>query len=235
MKNDLVASILGGLCLEFDPMVCNIASKKKEITLQDAQFLLMGYESRLEQYHSTATIDISQALANTAFKYANFARGDQFSNNRGRSRGRRGSRGGRYYNQRFFCQLYGKTDHFSAICYYRFDRSFAGNFGKKTHRNCFFTLLVLLSLLVATAHILSNSVLIHTALIPPDVVFFTNYSVLFCHPIVTRSKNGIFKPKYFLSFAPSQLLPSTVDVPVTVSTAFTDPKWTAAMKAKFAA
>ncbi|KAL5860758.1 hypothetical protein ACOSQ3_002074 [Xanthoceras sorbifolium] len=46
-EQDLVAYILGGLGLEFHPVICNIASKKEEITLQDAQFLLMGYESIL--------------------------------------------------------------------------------------------------------------------------------------------------------------------------------------------
>ncbi|KAL5758822.1 hypothetical protein ACOSP7_021433 [Xanthoceras sorbifolium] len=47
-EQDLVAYILGGLGLEFDPIICNIASKKDKITLQDAQFFLMIYESRLE-------------------------------------------------------------------------------------------------------------------------------------------------------------------------------------------
>ncbi|KAL5790122.1 hypothetical protein ACOSQ2_005010 [Xanthoceras sorbifolium] len=133
-EQDLVAYI--GLGLEFDPVVCNIASKKEEITLQDAQFLFMGYESRLEQYHSSATIDVSQVSANSASKSANFARGGQFSNNnRGRSQGRRGGRGSRFYNQRLICLLCGKTGHFSAICYHRFDQTFAGNFGKQHLQN----------------------------------------------------------------------------------------------------
>ncbi|KAL5854422.1 hypothetical protein ACOSQ4_004224 [Xanthoceras sorbifolium] len=131
-EQDLVAYILRGLGLEFDSVVCNIASKKEDITLQDAQFLLMGYESRLEQYHLSAIIDVSQVLANSASKSANFARGGQFSNNNiGRSRGRKGCRGGRYYNQRLICQLCGKIGHFSAICYHRFDQTFAGTFGKQ--------------------------------------------------------------------------------------------------------
>ncbi|KAL5853353.1 hypothetical protein ACOSQ3_008471 [Xanthoceras sorbifolium] len=121
-EHDLVVYILGGLGLEFDHVVCNITSKKREITLQDAQFLLMGYESRLEY----------QASANTVSKSANFARGGPYpnNNNRERSRGRREGKGGRYFNQRLTCQLCGKAGHFSAICYYRFDQSFSGNFGK---------------------------------------------------------------------------------------------------------
>ncbi|KAL5732333.1 hypothetical protein ACOSQ2_032025 [Xanthoceras sorbifolium] len=136
-EQDLVAYILGGLGLEFDPIVCNIASKKGDITLQDAQFLLMGYESRLEQYHSSTTIDVSQASVNTVSKSANFVRGSSYpnNNNRGRSRGRRGGRGGRYFNQRLTCQLCGKAGHFSAICYHRFDQSFSGNFGKQQLQN----------------------------------------------------------------------------------------------------
>ncbi|KAL5833871.1 hypothetical protein ACOSQ3_017545 [Xanthoceras sorbifolium] len=139
-EQDLVAYILGGLGLEFDPIICNIASKKEEITLQDAQFLLMEYESRLEQYHASTTIDTSQATANLSAKTANlsaktanFVRGgNQFQNNNsGRSRGRRGGRGGRYFNQRLVCQLCGKPGHFSGICYHRFDQTFAGTLGKQ--------------------------------------------------------------------------------------------------------
>ncbi|KAL5776307.1 hypothetical protein ACOSP7_009233 [Xanthoceras sorbifolium] len=135
-EQDLVAYILGGLGFEFDPVICNIASKKDDITLQDAQFLLMNYESRLEQFHASATIDIGQALANSITKSANFARGgSQFQNNsRGRTRGRRGGRGGRFYNQRLTCQLCGKVGHFSAICYHRFDQSFSSSFGKPQHQ-----------------------------------------------------------------------------------------------------
>ncbi|KAL5778930.1 hypothetical protein ACOSQ2_009667 [Xanthoceras sorbifolium] len=120
-EQDLVAYILGGLGLEFDPVICNIASKKEDITIQDAQFLLMGYESRLEQYHASTTIDISQASANLSAK--------------GRSRGRRGGRGGRYFNQRLVCQLCGKPGHFSGICYHRFDQTFTGTFGKQNQQS----------------------------------------------------------------------------------------------------
>ncbi|KAL5801196.1 hypothetical protein ACOSQ3_032828 [Xanthoceras sorbifolium] len=135
-ERDLVAYILGGLGLEFDPVICNIASKKDEITLHDAQFFLMNYEYRLEQYHSSATIDVTQASANLNTKSANFARGGgQFqNNNRGRSRGKRGGRGGRYYNQRLTCQLCGNAGHFSAICYHLFDQSFAGSFDKSQNQ-----------------------------------------------------------------------------------------------------
>ncbi|KAL5848597.1 hypothetical protein ACOSQ4_006610 [Xanthoceras sorbifolium] len=135
-EQDLVAYILEGLGLEFDPVICNIAFKKDEITLQDAQFFLMHYESRLEQYHSSATIDVAQASTNLNTKSTNFARGGgQFqNNNRGRSRGRRGGRGDRYYNQRLTCQLCGKAGHFSAIFYHRFDQSFAGSFGKSQNQ-----------------------------------------------------------------------------------------------------
>ncbi|KAL5831806.1 hypothetical protein ACOSQ4_017160 [Xanthoceras sorbifolium] len=136
-ERDLVSYILGGLGLEFDPVVVTITSKKEDITLQDTQFLLMSYESRLEMANSTATLDLSQAAANVVNKgnkgevSANYVRGGQFQNNNGgRSKGRRGGRGGRYFNQRLTCQLCGKPGHFSAICYHRFDQTFAGGFGK---------------------------------------------------------------------------------------------------------
>ncbi|KAL5854122.1 hypothetical protein ACOSQ4_003924 [Xanthoceras sorbifolium] len=241
MKHDLVAYILGGLGLEFDPIICNIASKKEAITLQDAQFLLMGYESRLEQYHASTTIDISQATANLSAKTANFARGgNQFqNNNRGRSRGRRGGRSGRYFNQRLVCQLCGKPGHFSGICYHRFDQTFAGTLGKQhqQHPQSLFPSKVsipslsqsqcLQPAMQASPAPLCSSQLQHT---PAHIISPISASrTVSSHPMVTRSQNGIFKPKSLNS----AVSVSAIDVPKSVAAALSDPDWSAAMQSEF--
>ncbi|KAL5756514.1 hypothetical protein ACOSQ2_021260 [Xanthoceras sorbifolium] len=271
MKNqDLVAYILGGLGLEFDPIICNIASKKEEITLQDAQFLLMGYESRLEQYHASTTIDISQATANLSAKTGNFARGgNQFqNNNRGRSRGgRRGGRGGRYFNQRLVCQLCGKPGHFSGICYHRFDQTFAGTLGSSTnnihnlsqiilckgilHSNSRWSILSIHLILIsqlfpseASIPSLSQSQCLQPAVqtspaplcssqlqhSPAHTISPISASrTVSSHPMVTRSQNGIFKPKSLNS----AVFVSAIDVPKSVTAALSDPDWSAAMQSEF--
>ncbi|KAL5764167.1 hypothetical protein ACOSQ2_016761 [Xanthoceras sorbifolium] len=257
MKQDLVAYILGGLELEFDPVICNIAGKKEKITLQDAQFLLMSYESRLEQYYSSTTIDMTQA--NLSTKSANFARGgNQYQNhNRGRSRGRRGGRGGRYFNQRLVCQLCGKNGHFSAICYHRFDQAFSRNFGKQYQQgqqsvSTNYTLFpsqagshlptlsqytqpaVQSTSPICSAQLQSSSAPILSSISAPQAVS--------SHPMITRSRNGIFKPKS-LDSAVSVLVDSashclttsvsSVDVPTSVAAALSDSHWSAAMQFEY--
>ncbi|KAL5857185.1 hypothetical protein ACOSQ3_004643 [Xanthoceras sorbifolium] len=244
---DLVAYVLGGLGLEFDPVVYNIASKKDEITLQDAQFLLMVYESRLEQFHSYTTVDITQAVANSASKSANFTRGGGqiTNNNRGRSRGRRGCRGGRYYNQRLICQLCGKPEHFSAICYLRFDQSFVGNFGKQNQQGQQFTTP---NSTQCRAILFSNTKwsILEDLFHPKPPVHYPQSSshlqpvtapVSFSqlqlsvisappshiaastssfYPMITRSKSGIYKPKSYLSSASSLPLSATTTIDTVV-------------------
>ncbi|KAL5767307.1 hypothetical protein ACOSQ2_014090 [Xanthoceras sorbifolium] len=262
MKQDLVAYILGGLGLEFDLVICNIVGKNEEITLQDAQFLLMSYESRLEQYHSSTTIDMTQA--NLSAKSANFARGgNQYQNhNRGRSRGRKGGRGGRYVNQRLVCQLCGKNGHFSAICYHRFDQAFSGNFGKQyqqgqqsvstnytlfpsqagshlptlsqyTQSSSMF-LAVQSTAPLCSAQLQSSSAPILSTISSPRAVS--------SHPMITRSRNGIFKPKSLDSAvsvsvdSASHCLTASVsgiDVPTSVAAALSDPHWNAAMQSEY--
>ncbi|KAL5834706.1 hypothetical protein ACOSQ4_014203 [Xanthoceras sorbifolium] len=260
MKNqDLVAYILGGLGLEFDPVICNITSKKEDITLQDAQFLLMGYESRLEQYHASTTIDISQTPANLSAKSANFVRGgNQFqNNNRGRSRGRRGGRGDRYFYQRIVCQLCGKLGHFFSICYHRFDQTFAGIFGKQNqqspqsvstnyHMQGNFAQQQQIEYLgnpsyahhyrsastftqsILVQESLSSSAAFHTA---PQLQLLQPTTTS-SHPMVTRSRNGIFRTKSFIGTIAA---PAPIDVPSSVSAALSDFNWLAAMESEFSA
>ncbi|KAL5857186.1 hypothetical protein ACOSQ3_004644 [Xanthoceras sorbifolium] len=257
---DLVAYVLGGLGLEFDLVVCNIASKKDEITFQDAQFLLMVYESRLEQFHSYTTVDISQAVANSASKSANFTKGGGqiTNNNRGRSIGRRGCRGGRYYNQRLICQLYGKPEHFSAICYLRFDQSFGQQFTSPNSTQCRAILFsntkwsILEDLFhpkppvhypqssshlqPVTAPVSFSQLQLSVISAPPSHIAASTSSF---YPMITRSKSEIYKPKSYLSSASSLPLSATttidtvVDVPASVQAVLADPKWNATMQSEF--
>ncbi|KAL5850415.1 hypothetical protein ACOSQ3_008470 [Xanthoceras sorbifolium] len=131
---DLVAYILGGLGQEFDPVIATITAKKEEITLQEAQFLLMSFEARLEQFTSHTTLDLPPASANVLHRInkgelpENFLRENQ--NFRGRFRGRGRGRSGRFSNYRPTCQLCGKTGHFATVCYHKYNQ-YTGNFGRQ--------------------------------------------------------------------------------------------------------
>ncbi|KAL5776306.1 hypothetical protein ACOSP7_009232 [Xanthoceras sorbifolium] len=120
--------------LEFDPVIAIITAKKEDITLQEAQFLLMSFEARLEQFTSYTTLDLPTASANVLHRKhkgelpENFLRENQ--NFRGRFRGHGRGRSGRFSNHRPTCQLYGKTCHFATVCYNQYDQS-TGKFGRQ--------------------------------------------------------------------------------------------------------
>ena len=58
--------MLGGLGQEYKPVVVTITSKTGEITMQEAQFLLMSFEARLEEFASF--VKLPNALANMHMK-----------------------------------------------------------------------------------------------------------------------------------------------------------------------
>ncbi|KAL5758837.1 hypothetical protein ACOSP7_021448 [Xanthoceras sorbifolium] len=64
---DLISSVLGGLD---DPVVVTITTKQSHINLQEVQFLLMSYESRLAQHNTVSAVDLTHASANY-FAYSN--------------------------------------------------------------------------------------------------------------------------------------------------------------------
>ncbi|TXG54077.1 hypothetical protein EZV62_019333 [Acer yangbiense] len=93
---DLVSNVLGGLGQEYDPAVSTITAKKGKITMQQAQFLLMSFESRLEQFASMPG-DLQNVSTNV---HMNTSRGDftgsqRGGHTRGRGRGRLGHPGSR--------------------------------------------------------------------------------------------------------------------------------------------
>ncbi|KAL5845588.1 hypothetical protein ACOSQ3_009112 [Xanthoceras sorbifolium] len=65
---DLVAYILGGLGQDFDPVIATITAKKEDNTLQEAQFLLMSFDARLEQFTSHVTLDLPPTSANVLYR-----------------------------------------------------------------------------------------------------------------------------------------------------------------------
>ncbi|KAL5854601.1 hypothetical protein ACOSQ4_004403 [Xanthoceras sorbifolium] len=111
---DLFMNILEGLRSEFDVIVVNITSMQSSIFVREAQFLLMSYEARMNQQASSAFLAISGASAN--YSQSNFQRGGNQQNIR-----RRRGMGHQ------FVQLCGRSGHYSAICFYRFDQNFQGN------------------------------------------------------------------------------------------------------------
>ncbi|KAK2641126.1 hypothetical protein Ddye_022889 [Dipteronia dyeriana] len=68
IEYDLVSCILGGFGQEYDPLMVTITTKKENITLQDAQCLLMSFESSLEQFATNTFIDLSCTSANIHMK-----------------------------------------------------------------------------------------------------------------------------------------------------------------------
>ncbi|KAL5799265.1 hypothetical protein ACOSQ4_032149 [Xanthoceras sorbifolium] len=108
-ERDLLLSVLQGLGNEYDACIVTITAIQSTITVQDAQFLLMSYEARLD-------------YASTNFVQSGNGRGQQSYNRGRRGRGRGNGRG-----RGTMCQLYGRVGRYSAICYHRFDQNFQGN------------------------------------------------------------------------------------------------------------
>ncbi|KAL5742091.1 hypothetical protein ACOSP7_028823 [Xanthoceras sorbifolium] len=98
--------------LLFDPIIASITAKKGEITLQKAQFMLMNFDARLEQFTTHITIDLPPASANVLHRIhkgelpTNFL--SEYQNFRGRFKGHGRGRSGRFINFRPTCQLCGK-------------------------------------------------------------------------------------------------------------------------------
>ncbi|TXG69632.1 hypothetical protein EZV62_004567 [Acer yangbiense] len=96
--------------------------------MQEAQFLLMSFEARLEEFASS--VEISNVSANMHMKTqrgdtTNFQRGGLYQ---GRTRGKaRGRGGGRSNNSRPICQVCSKIGHTATVCYHKFDQTYTGN------------------------------------------------------------------------------------------------------------
>ncbi|KAL5754019.1 hypothetical protein ACOSP7_022239 [Xanthoceras sorbifolium] len=93
IDQDVVMSVLNGLGLECDLVIVHITSRQDVIPLSEAQYLLMTQEKRMEQYHSSALVNLSNIAAHFA---SNDKRSHKGGNNSGRSGNNRCGRGKGY-------------------------------------------------------------------------------------------------------------------------------------------
>ncbi|KAL5772768.1 hypothetical protein ACOSQ2_012692 [Xanthoceras sorbifolium] len=117
-ERDLLLSLMHGVGHEYDAVVVLISSQRSTMSLEEAQFLLLMHEQRIEELNSPN--NFGGPAANYA---ANNTRGGNPGGfNRSGSRGR--GRGGRFGGRKLYCQLCTKPGHHVFQCYHRFDQQF---------------------------------------------------------------------------------------------------------------
>ncbi|KAL5781043.1 hypothetical protein ACOSP7_006072 [Xanthoceras sorbifolium] len=84
---DVITSVLNGLGLEYDYVVMLITSREDFTSFNEAQYLLMAQEHRLERATSAASLDLTNTAANFATSNQRFQRGRGNNNRGGRERG----------------------------------------------------------------------------------------------------------------------------------------------------
>ncbi|KAL5810747.1 hypothetical protein ACOSQ4_027315 [Xanthoceras sorbifolium] len=115
-ERDLLLSLMHGVGHEYDSVVVLISSQRSTMSLEEAQFLLLMHEQRIEELNSPT--GFGGPTANYA---ANSVRGGNSGGyNRHGSRGR--GRGGRFGGRRLYCQLCTKPGHHAFQCFHRFDQ-----------------------------------------------------------------------------------------------------------------
>ncbi|KAL5813194.1 hypothetical protein ACOSQ3_028144 [Xanthoceras sorbifolium] len=102
-ERDLLLCLMNGVGHEYDAVVVLISSQRNTMSLEEAQFLLLMHEQRIEQLNSASQVSIGGASANFA------------SNNHGGNKDQRGGpnynrngprgRGGRNGGRKLYCQL----------------------------------------------------------------------------------------------------------------------------------
>ncbi|KAL5758381.1 hypothetical protein ACOSP7_020992 [Xanthoceras sorbifolium] len=117
-KCDLLLSFMHGVGHEYDAVVVLISSQRSTMSLEEAQFLLLMHEQRIEELNSPNN------FGGPAANYAanNTKGGSPGGFNRHGSRGR--GRGGRFGGRKLYCQLCTKPGHHAFKCYHRFDQQF---------------------------------------------------------------------------------------------------------------
>ncbi|KAL5745598.1 hypothetical protein ACOSP7_026744 [Xanthoceras sorbifolium] len=110
--------------MQYDIVVVLISSQRCTMSLEDAQFLLLMHEQRIESLNSTSQVSINGSSAN----YASNNNAERKDQRGGSSYNRNGSRirgkGGRSEGMRPYCQLCTKPGHHTFQCYHRFDQHF---------------------------------------------------------------------------------------------------------------
>ncbi|KAL5810103.1 hypothetical protein ACOSQ4_026671 [Xanthoceras sorbifolium] len=128
-EKDLLLSLMGGIGHEYDSVIILIANQHKTMSLEDAQFMLLMHEQRIEKLNSATQLSIRGVSTHYASSNnrgnRNNIRG--YDNSKGGNRLR--GRGGRYVNrsdQKIHCQLCAKPGHSALQCYKKFDQQFQG-------------------------------------------------------------------------------------------------------------
>ncbi|KAI9199081.1 hypothetical protein LWI28_027040 [Acer negundo] len=67
IEAELISLILGGLGMEYDVVVVNVTGRQGEISLQEVQYQLMSYESRLAKHNNPISLDMNNVSAQYAF------------------------------------------------------------------------------------------------------------------------------------------------------------------------
>ncbi|KAL5787141.1 hypothetical protein ACOSP7_004090 [Xanthoceras sorbifolium] len=117
-ERDLLLSLMHGVGHEYDLVVVLISSQRSTMSLEEAQFLLLMHEQRIEELNSPTSFG-----GPTANYAANSVRGGNSGGyNRHGSRGR--ERGGCFGGRRLYCQLCTKPGHHAFQCFHRFDQQF---------------------------------------------------------------------------------------------------------------
>ncbi|KAL5840728.1 hypothetical protein ACOSQ3_013407 [Xanthoceras sorbifolium] len=92
-KRDLLLSLMHGVGHEYDAVVVLISSQQTTMSLEEAQFLLLMHEQRIEELNSSNSF---APTANFASNNARDQRGNSgFNRNSSRDRGRGGRSGGK--------------------------------------------------------------------------------------------------------------------------------------------
>ncbi|KAK2638719.1 hypothetical protein Ddye_026514 [Dipteronia dyeriana] len=126
--HDLVMCLVNGICHDFDAIVVVITTQQRFMSFEDAQFVLMMHEQRLEHLDSPSRVEIGQISANYTSNNNQEKKGQRdfnYQGNRGgyRERGRSKWTGGR---SRIHCQVCNKPGHNGLKCYHRFDEAYQG-------------------------------------------------------------------------------------------------------------
>ncbi|KAL5822278.1 hypothetical protein ACOSQ3_020187 [Xanthoceras sorbifolium] len=127
---NMVISALSELGHDYDVVVVLLSSQHQSVSMQEAQYLLMAHEQRLDQLNYVSQVEIFGASTHYATNTVggNNSRGGSQSGGRGSNqRGGRGrGRSGRWNNNKISCQVCGKTGHGALQCYRRFDQTWQG-------------------------------------------------------------------------------------------------------------
>ncbi|KAL5854653.1 hypothetical protein ACOSQ4_004455 [Xanthoceras sorbifolium] len=125
-ERDLLLALMNGVGHEYDSVVVLISSQQHTMPLDDARFLFLMHEQRIESLNVHAPTAHFASNNNSYNNRSNANREGNSGNYRGnRPRGRGGrfpSRGG----GKIHCQLCSKPGHGALQCYRHFDQQFQG-------------------------------------------------------------------------------------------------------------